>query len=346
MQSGARASMRAAPMLLVLPGLEEGDAIETDPDLGTEQHTCPLTLHDAAACDTHAFLQEMLLLCESAATWRCVRARALLLAHQKHWPACLPPARIAACGHVFAALPLLYAVMEGGFRCPMCRGGSNERVHLTRAATPGLAPELWELLCLLCTEARRRALLAQLAENEAAAREIQGSAPAARTLLVSEILELMSVRAIFSIYRAGVLQADGSRRNVGAHDWPVSVMVLNLQPRAQITPAAPVVFESGTSRHVSRPLRVGGVFAVRIVADAFDQTQVLFDSHRVEYPRHALSAGSPQAIDVGVPGESEDDNTGELRMAYEACPFDHLHFLKRVYFTSSAPALRDVFARF
>ena len=332
-------------MILVLPGLDATDGLEMDPVLGEEVYICPLTLHNAAACESRAFLREMLALCDGAGTWRTVRARALLQMHQKHWPACQRPIRIVACGHVFAALPLLYSIMHGEFRCPLCRGGSNRPVHLTRTSTPGICSSLWELMCLLCTEARRRTVLATLAENEAAAREMQGPAPATSPLLLSEILELMSLRAIFSIYRADTGQADAAGASVVARSCPVSVMVLELHRLWPPTSFGPVVLESGTSRHVSRPLRLGGVFTVRIVADAFDQTQTLFDSHRIEYPRHASGARA-EPIDIGVPGENDEIDSGHLRMKYEICPYDHKVFLKSVYFTSTDIALRDVFSRF
>lgn len=326
-------------MLVVLPGLQAGDAIDTQPELAGRVHVCPLTLYDAAECDSAAFLQEMMLLAEAAGTWRSVRARALLDTHAARWPARLPPVRIEACGHVFAALPLLYLVMDGGFRCPMCRGGSHGAVSLQRAALPWLPPGLWELLCLLCTEARRRTAQAAQAEDEAVAREMQAAAPAARALLFSEVLQELSIRAIFSIYRSGA-------HGAAARDSPISVMVLDMQLRPRGAASATVVFESGTSRHVSRPLRLGGVFAVRIVANAYEQTRILFDSHRVEYPSHARGACGDSPLDVGVPGEGVAGGAGALRMQYAACPFDHLYFMKRVEFTTSPAAVQAVFADF
>jgi len=326
-------------MLVLLLGLEADDAINTQPELGGQAHVCALTLYDATECDSAPFLQEMMLLAEAAGTWRSVRARALVDTHMASWPARLQPLRIEACGHVFAALPLLYLVMEGGFWCPMCRGGSPAAVSLQRAALPCLPTGLWELLCLLCAEARARTARAELANNEAAARDMQAAAQPARVLLLSEILDLVSIRVIFSILRSAV---QGS----AAANSPSSVIVFDLELRAPPSPLTSVVFESRTSRHVSQPLRLGGVFAVRIIVNAYEQTHVLYDSHRVKYPARPRGAGADTAFDVSVPGDSDAGIGGSLRMRYEACPYDHLYFMKRVEYTSIATAVQNMFPDF
>jgi len=57
---------------------------------------------------------------------------------------------ITGCGHKFSGLPLLYICMTTGFKCPICRYGSNAEIDITAPPPDHLCAKVWEAMCVLC----------------------------------------------------------------------------------------------------------------------------------------------------------------------------------------------------
>jgi len=128
--------------------------------------TCALMMQSVVDCDNQEFLQERI---DNARHTNMTKKSALraqislmLDAIQKDLddmqmksvPSCI---RIASCGHIFSAVPLLYEFMTSGFKCPLCRHGSGQIIdHAAQTVSPSnMQADLWHILCVLCECVRR-----------------------------------------------------------------------------------------------------------------------------------------------------------------------------------------------
>jgi len=73
--------------------------------------------------------------------------------------------RVVGCGHQFSGLPLLYAFMATGFKCPICRFGGNAEIDITAPAPSTMCPNVWTTMCLLANVVRKRDLLEKINEE-------------------------------------------------------------------------------------------------------------------------------------------------------------------------------------
>ena len=123
--------------VVLLPGAERAtDMLELYDTSTCSPHcdiTCALTLCSVVECDARDFLRERLGSCgpmcsdgQGVEHPDSAEPDAKSLQKAQHelarldvpqMPVCI---RIAACGHVFSAAPLLYELLSRAFRCPLC----------------------------------------------------------------------------------------------------------------------------------------------------------------------------------------------------------------------------------
>jgi len=324
-------------MLLLLPGLTIEDAIELGCTNSDEAEICAMTMQPITQCSTVAFLDDMMELCDNDTVRR--RCAGIMRRHSPRWPACMGVARLRECGHSFSALPLIYLFMCGKARCPMCRCGSDREVRLTARGGPSLPHAMWLFLCLLCGDAKVRDRAA-IAHEQDLQMQAFLSAEGLQVLELRDILELVVFRAIFSVYRAdeGAASTRGSRPN------PVAVMVIDMhlrEPLATLREGAPVVFTSSSCRGISKTMRLGAVFGVRVIADMLEDSITLFDSDTTVYP--CKMPDGPKHVTLNLTPENPPESS--LCIRYEACPYDHIYVTRCVEFSASEQFLRDMLAQ-
>jgi hypothetical protein len=157
---------------VLLPGgARSTDLLEVYDDTKCPGHidiTCALTLDSVVECNAREFLHERLVACASTES-RANSMRScdnkcfakslaeayhdLSLLQTSQMPTCI---RIAACGHMFSAAPLLYEFVTRTFRCPLCRQGSAHNIVLevTEPIPTNIDPNLWRVLCFLGRQVR------------------------------------------------------------------------------------------------------------------------------------------------------------------------------------------------
>ena len=205
---------------VALPGLATADVIEIQDTLYDHARVCPLTMHPMGQCASAAFLTEMSTFNTHSPTSAAI-TRGVECEH-------MGMATIRGCGHTFAALPLLYNIMSRQFRCPICRGGSNAEVDLTRACVD-LPADVWQVLCIICAETKKR--YKQETADEENALIISEHAGADGTFAdmdFDSIVDIVAFRAIFSVYRTGA-----HTQNSTTIQTPVAVIVFNLKHSRQ-----------------------------------------------------------------------------------------------------------------
>jgi len=154
---------------LILPGCDNAKhTLQVYTANDCQQHkdvTCALMMQSVVECDNQEFLQQRI---DNArhinlSKNSTLQTRISLMLdgiqkdlgdmQMKYVPVCI---RIASCGHIFSAVPLLYEFTTRGFRCPLCRHGSGQIIdQAAQTAAPGnIQPNLWRILCVLCECAR------------------------------------------------------------------------------------------------------------------------------------------------------------------------------------------------
>jgi len=63
---------------------------------------------------------------------------------------------VLGCGHKFSGVPLLYAFVTMGFKCPICRFGGNATVDIDAPPPLPLCAETWEVMRALANVVRKR----------------------------------------------------------------------------------------------------------------------------------------------------------------------------------------------
>lgn len=336
---------------IVLPGLESGDDIDIEDTEYDASFVCPLTMNEVGDCFTGAFLVEMHML--------NFNKEPMLVQNVKESDK-MGLATIRGCGHQFGALPLLYNIMSREMRCPICRGGSNKQVN-TKQMCSGIDKGIWNLLCMICDETKERYKKETIEEEQSLIRqEHAGLDGTFEGLNFESIIEIVAFRVIFSIYREAAHSSGNSANQV-----PVAVLAFALKHSYQfddVEEDEKIVFSCGESkcfvvlelsripnltcwccagrssgRHLSRSLRLGTTFDVRVVADVFDQTLTVFDSNRLTYPVFSR----PRVSNLCVHVPSHDNNSDCINITYEKCAFDPVYVMRVVEFYSTVTHIQQ-----
>ena len=175
------------PVDVVLPGclLQGGLQVFDASDCAAFSDTpCSLMLQSVVVCDNHEFLLERLATMTAELQHGQDKPQqaalqgpsgALKIIGQDIQALCEPEeagkitcAKITGCGHVFSAIPLLYAFVSQGFSCPLCRYGGGQSVDTSDVsyAPANLSAVLWRILCGLGNHASKRAQSLESQEQE------------------------------------------------------------------------------------------------------------------------------------------------------------------------------------
>ena len=210
---------------VTLPGLLETDVLEIEDSAYDKEFVCPLTIHTAGQCNTRDFLIEKHAL-NTVGLSDKEQNGVLQLLQQGLSCEDMGTATFHTCRHTFATMPLLYNIVSNQFRCPICRGGSNTEVDLSQLAC-ALPLDIWKILCQIGSDVKLRNKLERDTEDEIRMLEEQapeGDNSIFEDMELPDILEIVSFRAIFSIYRDSAHTQDNTRVQT-----PVSVVVIDMQ---------------------------------------------------------------------------------------------------------------------
>ena len=97
-----------------------------------------------------------------------------------------------------------------------------------------------------------------------------------------------------------------------------------------------------SGRHLSRSLRLGTTFDVRIVADVFDNTITVYDSNRLTYPRFAAT----RSANICVQTFSDSDSSGSVGIQYDKCIYENIYVMRKVQFFTTNTHIRETLHEF
>lgn len=223
--------------MLVLPGLEEYDAIELEPRSDKDTEICALTLDPLSVDNDTLFLKEISDVNNTVSPPLLKRARHLDKNESNY---SIGIARLVACGHRFSGIQFIYYAMVGTFRCPVCRSGSNSVVDI-KAPAKHLPTRLWSTLCKFAAQARTRAQEQEIRDEIETIQQIRNEEILAiQDMPSSEIARQCSYSIVFTLYK---YSTDTTRRTLAAS----SVVYIPLQggPNTTHDDAGIIEFVSG-----------------------------------------------------------------------------------------------------
>jgi len=241
--------------------------------------------------------------------------------------------QITACGHCFAGVPLLYAFMTTGFKCPICRFGGNAKVEIDPENTPILPAvvcvNVWRGLCLLAHVVRTRDLL----EKNTGSRVVLQIA----RQTIANIYENMPWKVRFTMYpkrsssstggaiaQVMMMKVNVMRNPMHANEgvWPEMVsMHANMR--------------GSYSRNLSTLMRESAYFSVEIVIAADETTvHVVFCSNHVRYRRVDVSKG-PHKV------QHTSETIGECGLSFEKCDYFCEKVFKEIKYQVQEARLRE-----
>jgi hypothetical protein len=323
--------------MLLLPGCEPGDHV-TFSVAADDDFTCPLTQEPPKDFAIVPFLADLHAVNAGVTAARKRRRDDEDLHEQIQ---ALPPTRdvcrLDACGHTFLSVPLLYHVMTTGFKCPICRCGSESSLDLAAAAPPGvLDPVIWACLTQLARMTRERHRVDEAAEELTLLAQMQNAEISAiNTMSVEELIEQIQITILFNIYRQG---PSGSSMLM-----PSARVAVNLRPNIlrSLTSVAehseddtPLIYESGQAqRPLSILLRTAARFSITLFAQTSEGGVPFFQSPIIA-TSESMRASSPHVISCAPPANSE------VRLYWEHDPAGRQRMLRRIDYQSTSTGIR------
>lgn len=321
---------------MLLPGCEPGD----DVDLAVATHddfVCPLTQESPGDFDVADFLAQLHTVnLKNARGRKRLREDEELHDQIQALDRCTDVCRLQACGHSFLSVPFLYHVMTAGFKCPICRSGSENEIDL---ADDLPSQPAWPCLTELARVARERHRVDEAAEELTLLAQLQhAEISAINTMSVEELIEQIQITVLFNIYREG---SSGPSLHM-----PSARVAVNLRPNILRSLTAldehsadntPLIYESGQShRPLSILLRTAAQFSFTLFAQTSEGGVPFFQSP-VLAARDFVHGPSPSVIPC-LP--APNGSTDSLRMYWEATATDSHKILRRIEYQSTSMCIR------
>lgn len=260
-----------------------------------------------------------------------------------------PPLQLEACSHVFAAAELLFLLALRGFRCPVCRQGSGDRVDLTLApAHAGVPAELWGCVRALATAARRRHEAEHAQEEEDELHEmLQEHLQGVREVSSSDLLQ----RCAFDLTVACYMTPVTSRRNHPT--LPRASVTVQLRPGAlessrDADGCLVLRVTHGRHRAISEKINRCKYYTANMFIQLQDFEHELFPvllgMQQRACPRsEGYNSACRRREDLFVDAE----RSSELRIAYESCSYTGEYMIRGITFRIHEDVFREqVFAAF
>jgi len=300
-------------------------------DIVDVEETCVLTMENCWQHDDKSFFRDQISLLE-----RDVYAKAtklLVLPSWKKLPAmvenlqdlgCL---RVAGCGHKFSGVPLLYAMMTGGFKCPICRFGGNTDINLGKMVQGDFPLDLWEILCVLSTVVRKRNVIERNHEAHFSTLQL-----ARQTITV--VYQSMPWVVRFVMYK----ETNPKMHNVPSAEISLQMVMDSaaLHGRQGIWPDDIVLgvgARGSEARKLSSHMRASGSFYVEIVIDIETVRHVVFQSSNMHY-KHSGCTARPQVC------LHTEATIGACEIKFEKCPYRNENLLQNVTYRVPETQLR------
>ena len=257
-----------------------------------------------------------------------------------------PPLQLQACSHVFAATELLFLLALRGFRCPVCRQGSGDRMDLAHAAAPAeVQAELWTCLCELATAARRRHEAEQAQEDEDELNEmLQGELQVVRELSSSDILQ----RCAFDLTVACYMTAVTSVRN--HPNIPRASVTVQLRPGAlessrDADGCLVLRVAHGRHRTISANINRSKYYTANVFIQLQDFEDELFPVLIGKQSACPRSEGHGSARRTRQDLFVDAERHSELQIAYESCSYTGEYMIRSITFRMHEDTFREqVFA--
>jgi len=304
---------------------------DVDYELSQDDHECVLTMSSCWTHDDKAFLLSKIYMLEgdtfakaskvmNTSPWKLLRT----IVDQTTGVGCL---KVTACGHQFSGLPLLYAFMTSGFKCPICRCGGNAQINIAAKEPEGMCPKMWMVLCLLCDVVRKRDRIESNHETHFSTLQL-----ARQTITV--VYQTLPWVMRFALYRDA---------NPGMGSQPFAQIPIRMKIDRSALHARQGVWpdnielsagvRGSSARHLTAQMRKCASFFVEVVVDVETTRHVIFQSTKLTYKRAPLSMETQTCYHT-------ENTLGRCVLAFKKCPYDHENFLDNVTFRVAEAELR------
>ena len=306
---------------------------DVDDESSNEVVECVLTMANCWAHDDKAFLRSKINMLEGD-----VYAKATKVMNTSAWKllhtvidktkdvGCL---KVTKCGHQFSGLPLLYAFMTTGFKCPICRCGANVQIDISAKVPEGMCSKMWMILCVLCDVVRKRDRVERNHDTHFSTLQL-----ARQTITV--VYQTLPWVVRFVLYKDA---------NPGMDSEPFAQIPIRmtidrsvLHSRQGVWPDD-IVLSAGvrgsSARSLTAQMRKCASFFVEIVIDVETTRHVIFQSNKLVYKRAPLTMETQTCYHT-------EHTIGRCLLDFEKCSYQQENFLQKVTFTVVETQLRAV----
>jgi hypothetical protein len=325
--------------MFTLPGCpRDGMRLASGPD--ADAH-CALTMDAACAARTGSTLLELVAQERAGGGFNVPALEQRAARVQQH-----APLQLQACSHVFAAAELLFLLALRGFRCPVCRQGSGDRVDLAHAQAPaGVQEELWGCLRELATAARRRHESEHAQEEEDELNEMLHEELQSVQLLSSgELLQ----RCAFDLTVACYMTPVTSVRN--HPNIPRTSVTVQLRPGAlessrDADGCLVLRVAHGRHRTISANINRSKHYTANVFIQLQDFEDELFPVLIGKQRACPRSEGHGSARRTREDSFVDAERQSELQIAYESCSYTGEYMIRSITFRMHEDTFREqVFA--
>jgi len=304
---------------------------DVDGESSKEAVECVLTMASCWDHDDKAFLRSKIYMLEgdvyakatkvmNSAAWKLLRT----IVDQTKDVGCL---KVTTCGHQFAGLPLLYAFLTTGFKCPICRFGGNVQIDISAKVPDGMCPKMWMVLCVLCDVVRKRDRVERNHDTHFSTLQL-----ARQTITV--VYQTLPWVVRFVLYKDA---------NPGMNSQPFAQIPIHMTIDRSALHARQGVWpdnielsagvRGSSARSLTAQMRKCASFFVEIVIDIETTRHIIFQSNKMVYKR------APLTMDTQTCYHTEH-TIGCCRLDFEKCSYQQENFLQKVTFSVAEVQLR------
>lgn len=326
---------------MILPGLTaEDDVVFENPESIDVDFECSLTMQTPSDFDVQAFLKEVH---EINTKNKNLKKRKREDDEVEEKIAELPDSkdviRLTECQHRFLAVPFLYHIMSSsaGFKCPICRSGSEMPVDLTQSGATPPCPA-WECLCMISRRARERTRAEEAIEEVNTIIQLQRlEVESVYEMSIAELVHDLNITIIFSMFQ-------GNRTN-RRPPIPSANVPVWLRPNLNRSFLAdehfniddtPILYESGhAQRALGMLLRACSSFCVTLFAQTSEGEHSFFRSPMLTVPAVESIGDAPVLINCmsDMPG-------GVVKMFWNVSGSTQI--LRSIEYQASCASIRHV----
>lgn len=256
------------------------------------------------------------------------------------------PLQLQACSHVFAATELLFLLALRGFRCPVCRQGSGDRVDLAHAEGPaGVQSELWACVRELATAARLRHEAEHAQEEEDDLNEMmQEQLQAVHELSSSELLQHCAFDLTVACYMTPMTSVR-NHPNIPRTSVTVQLRPGALESSRDADGCLVLRVAHGRHRTISANINRSKHYTANVFIQLQDFEEELFPVLIGKQRPCPRSEGHGSARRTREDTFVDVERHSDLRIAYESCSYTGEYMIRSITFRIHEDTFREqVFA--